>query len=157
MYVVASFEFSDGLEIAVADLENEGIKKEEILVIPLDKRTENTRLFDSIYSSDGKSLVDFAAILGAIFMLIGGIYGFVLPIGPIFCALIGLVGGLLIGFLFDLLYTRHKTKNVLTKTNLTEVFVMVHCQDAQVDKVKKVLWDQFALGIATLDREENIE
>ncbi|MFA9557468.1 hypothetical protein ACERII_09200 [Evansella sp. AB-rgal1] len=153
MYVVASFEYSDALETAVASLENIGIKNKDILVIPLDKRTESTKIFDSIHSSDGKSLTDFAAILGTIFMLLGGIYGFILPMGPIFGALIGLVFGLLFGFGCDYFYTKKKEKSMLIKDNLTEVFLMVKCSDSQVDKIRKMLWEQFALGVATLTKE----
>jgi hypothetical protein len=153
MYVVASFQYSDGLETAVSDLESLGIEKKDILVMPLEKRTENTKMFDNMYNSDGKSLVDFAAILGTIFMLLGAIYGFVLEWGPIFCALIGLVGGLIIGFICDLIFTKAKQKSKLKKTNLTEVFLMVKCQNDQVEKIKKMLWDQFALGIATMKKD----
>ncbi|SDZ41399.1 hypothetical protein SAMN05421736_11233 [Evansella caseinilytica] len=150
MYVVASFQFSDGLETAVAELENSGVEKREILVIPLDKRTENPNMFDTIYSSDGKSLVDFAAVLGCIFMLLGGVYGFLLPVGPIFGALIGLVGGFSSGFACDYFYTKRKHRALLHKTNLTEVFLLVQCTQEQEEKIKTILWNQFALGIATI-------
>lgn len=152
MYVVATYEFSDGLETAVAELENFGVNKKDILVLPLDKRAENTKIFDSLYNSDGKSLIDFAAILGTVFMLLGGIYGFVLTWGPIIWALIGLISGSLIGFIIDFSYTMKKQKSYLKITNLAEVIIMVKCEEYQVDKIKKMFWDQFALGMTTFTK-----
>ena len=150
MYVVASFEYSDGLEIAIKELENLGIEKKKILVMPLDKRVENNKLFDSMSHSDGKSLIDFSAILGTILMLLGGIYGFLVKWGPIFTALIGLICGLIIGFIFDLIYSKAKQKRKINHSTRTEVFVMINCSNDQEDKIRNILWSQFAIGIATL-------
>ncbi|MFZ3588831.1 hypothetical protein ACOI1C_06005 [Bacillus sp. DJP31] len=149
MYVIASFQYSVDLELAIAEIENIGIQKHEILVLPLDKRTEGNRLFDSMHHSDGKSFVELAAVLGTIFMLLGSIYGFVLKWGPIIWALIGLIFGSMLGFFIDYFYSKYKHEKVLTTENLTEVFLMIHCKDFQVDQVKKILWEQQALGLGT--------
>ncbi|MEQ8176116.1 MAG: hypothetical protein ABRQ26_13740 [Syntrophomonadaceae bacterium] len=93
MYVYASFDYSAYLELAITDLEKRGIAREHILAVPLDKRMEERKLFDTIHRADGMSLFDGAAVSGAIFMELGVIYGFVLKWGPIVWALIGLVGG----------------------------------------------------------------
>ncbi|MBM7656242.1 hypothetical protein [Neobacillus cucumis] len=44
---------------------------------------EEVKLFASIHRSEGISLVDLAAILGTVFMLLGVIYGYKLTIGRI--------------------------------------------------------------------------
>jgi len=59
-------------------------------------------MFDSINRSDGISLYDLAAILGAALMVLGTIYGFVLKWGPVICGLAGLLLGAGIGLFLDL-------------------------------------------------------
>ncbi|WP_078433686.1 hypothetical protein [Metabacillus halosaccharovorans] len=84
MYIIASFDYSPALEIAITELMEKDIPQSNILALPLDKQTEVPRLFDSIHYADGTSLVDVAGILGCIFMLLGSIYGFLLEWGPSF-------------------------------------------------------------------------
>jgi len=156
MYVIASFEHSGRLELAVAEIQQLGISKQSILVLPLDKRTEIPQTLDTIHYTDGKSFVDFSAILGAIFMLLGGIYGFVLKWGPVLWALIGLVGGLLAGYGADRWYNRKKRKSTAKtiSSNQTDVVVLVKCKEYQTDKVKELLWNQSAIGIALFDKTD---
>ena len=92
MYIIATFEYNNFLERAVTEMQMQGVAKERILAAPLDKKGEERRLFDTMHSSDGLSLIGLAAALGTIFMLLGTIYGFVLAWGPIWWGLIGLAG-----------------------------------------------------------------
>ena len=82
MYIIASFEQSIFLELAISALEQRGIQKNQILAVPLDKRTEPRKLLDTIHRADGYSLFDVAAVLGTCGMLLGAIYGMVLNWGP---------------------------------------------------------------------------
>jgi hypothetical protein len=153
MHIIAAFEHSDSLEMALSKLIHRGIPPESIVAVPLDRRIEESRVIDTIHRSDGKSLMDIACIWGVIFMLLGTIYGFVLKWGPILWGLIGLVSGLLFGFFIDYLHTKHTQKNAklhLKKT--TEVFITIKCRTAeQMDMVEKLLWDHMALGIGRLE------
>ncbi|TDF97046.1 hypothetical protein [Paenibacillus piri] len=99
MYIVASFEHSVAVELALTELEKIGIPKSDLFALPLQVRNEKKRIFDSAHYADGVSFVDLATILGSAFMLVGGIYGFVLKLGPVLWALFGLVGGGVLGFL----------------------------------------------------------
>jgi hypothetical protein len=83
MYVIATFESSIFLELAIAALEQKGITTDNLLAVPLDKRTEPRKLFDTIHRADGSSMLDAATILGTVFMLLGAIYGYVLKWGPL--------------------------------------------------------------------------
>ncbi|GGD93668.1 hypothetical protein [Paenibacillus nasutitermitis] len=156
MYVIASFEHSGRLELAVAEMQQLGISKQSILILPLDKRVDMPQTLDTIHFADGKSFVDLSAILGTVFMLLGGIYGFVLKWGPILWALIGLVFGLLMGYAVDRWHTRktRKNKRQTLNDNRIDVFVMVKCKDYQTDKVKELLWNQLALGITLFNNAE---
>jgi len=105
MYIFSTFEHSKHLELAITAIEVKGIAKDKILAVPMDKRGEERKLFDTLHSSDGLSLFDLPAILGTIFMLFGSIYGFVLKWGPIWWGLIGLATGALLGLIIKLIIT----------------------------------------------------
>ena len=161
MYIYASFDYSAFLELAITDLEKRGIARDHILAVPLDKRVEERMLLDTIHRADGISLFDGAAVLGAIFMELGVIYGFILEWGPITWGLIGLLGGAILGFLLDYFYGRirgHKKKKATRnqvkagENNNTEVILTVFCENSQYEMVQKVLWDNRAFGVGKLDR-----
>ena len=63
MQLYSTFENSIFLEMAIATLEKKGINKENIFAVPLDNRTEERKMFDSIHRSDGTSLVDIGMAL----------------------------------------------------------------------------------------------
>lgn len=161
MYVYASFDYSAYLELAITDLEKRGIAREHILAVPLDKRVEEKMIFDTIHRADGISLFDGAAVMGAIFMELGVIYGFVWDWGPITWGLIGLFGGGILGFLLDYFYGKirgnknpRETRNQKQAggSNNTEVVLTIYCRNSQYEMVEKVLWDNMAFGVGKLDR-----
>jgi hypothetical protein len=147
LYIIASFDYSASLEVALTELMENDISQSDILALPLDKLTEAPRLFDSIHYADGTSLVDMAGILGCIFMLLGSIYGFILEWGPIIWALIGLAIGLVSGFLIKWLFLKTKYKRSFSKSK-TEVFLIVYTKEmTKVQKIKEILWQHNAHGL----------
>ncbi len=148
MYVIATFEQTIFVELALTALEQKGIPKEKILAVPLDKRTEPRKLFDTIHRADGFSMFDAAAILGTVLMLLGSIYGFVLTWGPILWGIIGAVSGIILGFLLKLLIV--KKRNFGTKNITSEIVILIHCDDSQWETIEKILWDNHALGISRI-------
>jgi hypothetical protein len=81
MYIISTFDYSVNVELALTSLEMKGVKKENIFVVPVYKSNGKINPIDSIHHSDSVSLIDLAAVLGAVFMLFGSIYGFVLKWG----------------------------------------------------------------------------
>lgn len=81
-------------------------------------------------------------------MLLGAIYGMILKWGPILWGLIGLIGGLLLGFLFKLMFL--KKQNQKTAHVTTEVFLLIHCNHELKQLVEEILWDNLSNGIAKL-------
>ena len=150
MYLVASFHYCLHTEIAIAKVEQLGIKKEQILAVPLEIRGETRNIFDTIHHADGISLFDGGAILGTACMALGVIYGFVLAWGPIIWGLLGLVGGFLVGFLLDISFSKLRHSKQRHAYNDGELFLIVSCEQHQVEQVKKALWDHLALGVAVL-------
>lgn len=153
MHFIASFEYSVFLELALTELEKNGIAKENIQAFPLDKRLEHGKLFDTIHQSDGVSLFDLAAILGMIFMLLGCIYGYILPFGPVIWAFIGLIFGALLGFAIK--YIRYKKKSAdkinQKKEQASEVILIIKVDQDNTKTIEKILWNHFALGICKVN------
>lgn len=156
MHIIATFEYSIALELALSELENIGISKKKISAFPLDKRTEEAKLFDSMHQSDGNSLFDLAAVLGSIFMLLGSIYGYVLKLGPILWGFFGLIFGLLSGFLID--YAIYKWKqakkiNQNKKGIMSEVVIVIECDEHKIEIAENILWNHSALGICKVEAQ----
>ncbi|NYE05950.1 hypothetical protein F4694_002725 [Bacillus niacini] len=148
MFVIATFENSIYIELAITALEQQGISKELILAAPLDKRKEPRNLFDSIHKSDGFSLFDGPSILGTCLMLLGAIYGYELKWGPILWGIIGAVSGLLLGFLIKMLMLKKSKRG--SKNITSEIVLMVRCEDHKWEMVEKILWDHLALGLTKI-------
>jgi hypothetical protein len=145
MLVIATFENSLFIEMAISSLEQKGIPKEKIFAAPLDKPKEQRQLFDTIQRADGVSMFDAGAILGTCLMLLGAIYGYVLNWGPIIWGIIGALSGLIIGILIKFLIIK-KSKNGNKKIS-SEIILMIRCEEYQWESVQQTLWDNLALGV----------
>jgi hypothetical protein len=148
MFVIATFENSIYIELAITALEEQGISKELILAAPLDKRKEPRNLFDTIHKSDGFSLFDGPSILGTCLMLLGAIYGYELVWGPILWGIIGAVSGLILGFLIKMLMLKKSKRG--SKNISSEIVLMIRCEDQKWEMVEKILWDHLALGLTKI-------
>lgn len=145
MYIVASFTLNKNLERALAELKHSGIQRKHILALPLDTQVNRQQ-----YDSYKKTLFEAAPIAGTIVTLFGVIYGFVLEWGPVLWGLIGFGIGTGLGLIFDLYRTAKKKKGKREGT-VTEIFILIHCQQDQTEKVKDILWRWMPLGVSTFD------
>lgn len=149
--IFSTFEHSLNLELAISSLEKNGIAKEHIFAVPLTNRKAERRLFDTIHSTDGISLVSTGAALGTAFAVIGASVGFKLAWGPIYWGLIGTAGGFVLGLLIDILYYKViKKRQRLLRGKNSEVILIVECHEEKGDIVEEILWHHFALGLARL-------
>ncbi|WP_342742973.1 LapA family protein [Halobacillus hunanensis] len=149
---MSTFEHSTYLELALSALEMEKIPKESILAIPLNNRTENRKLLDTIHHSDGVSLFDLGAALGTGLSVIGASIGFRLAWGPIVWGIIAAIIGFVIGVLISLWFNTKKRKEQRKLRGKTsELILIVHCHEEKTELVEKILWDNLALGVAILD------
>ena len=148
MHIISSFEHSAFLELAINLLQEKGIEKEDIVAVPLQNMKDQPKLFDTIHRSDGESLLDLAAVLGTVFSVLGASFGFVLTWGPIIWGILGLAFGAIIGFMIDYLLTKKHKKS---KTSLhTEVILIVNCKENEYETVKRILFENRALGVGEL-------
>lgn len=151
MQIFSTFEHSNFLELAISELEQRGIQKEEIFAVPLDNRMEERKLFDSLHRADGISNIDIAMALATAFSVIGASVGFSLKWGPIYWGLIGVLVGFLLGFFIKLMMlkvTRKKKRELRGKHG--EVILIVECEDSKAELVERILWDHLALGVAKI-------
>ncbi|WP_152444004.1 hypothetical protein [Bacillus sp. THAF10] len=140
------------MELTLRELEELGLRKDQILVVPLDKVKYQTKTIDSMHRTDGRSLVDLAAIFGIIFMLLGVIYGYVFYLGPILWGLFGLLFGFIVGFLIDYYFTKKGEKSMRKRESDADVIIMIHCPLEKQDKIEDILWNNLVLGVGTVDR-----
>jgi hypothetical protein len=150
MHVVSSFDHSIYLELAITALEEVGIPKEHIYAVPLRRRSEQGKLFDTLHRSDGVSLFDAGVALGTVLTVVGSSYGFLLKGGPILWGVIGAVVGFTIGALIDVLRKRKKPKP-RTGVKGTEVVVLVSCTKEEVKQVEAIFWNHYAFGVAVCE------
>jgi hypothetical protein len=149
MQVFATFDHSIYLELAISKLEEKGFV--DIFAVPLDKRTEDATLFDTLHQSDGISLINKGMFLAVIFAVIGASRGFVLEWGPIYWGLIGAGFGFTLGFTIDLILVKLQRKGQkVIKGKKTEVILIIECKEEDGEKVEKILWDHLAFGVAKI-------
>ena len=99
-------------------------------------------------------MLDLPFILGSFFMLLGGIYGFYLTLGPILWGLIGTIAGFGIGLLIKLSVTKKHAKNRNDKKG-SEVVLIIECHAHQMELIKDMLWAHHALGVRKLELGTN--
>lgn len=151
MQVFATFDSNNYLEIAIAAMEKMGINSEDIFAIPLDNRSEDVKLFDTLHRSDGTTLIDIGVALATAFSVIGASLGFKLSWGPIYWGLIGAAIGFIIGFAIRLyIELGYKKKKRLQKGKFAEIILIIDCVESQAVEVESILWDHFALGVAKI-------
>lgn len=146
MHVVATFEHSNFLELAITDLEQKGIEKKRICAIPLNKMNKERALFDTLHRADGQSMFDLPAIIATIFMTLGVAWGFMWKWGPIIWGLLSFIGGLALGLVIKYLLYRNSLKERESSNN-TEVVLIIDCKPDEVEKVETVLFNHLAIGI----------
>ncbi|MEH7235661.1 hypothetical protein [Bacillus sp. JJ1562] len=149
MQLFATFDSNDYLEIAIAAMEKMGIKSENIFAVPLDNRTDDIRLFDTLHRADGTTLIDLGVALATAFSVIGAGLGFILAWGPIYWGLIGAVIGFIVGFAIRLFIELvYKKKKRSQKGKNAEIILIIDCEESQAAHVESILWDHLALGVA---------
>lgn len=152
LLIAAVFDHSPFVELAVTELEDKGIEREQILAIPLiEKADPDFAVLDTIHRADGVSMIDLAAIFANIGMVLGVIYGFVLLWGPIIWGLLGLLAGVAAGLALGWLLIRRKRQS-RKKSKVSELLILVSCEPEQVVWVEQVLHNNTALGVGTVGK-----
>nr|WP_275983740.1 hypothetical protein [Paenibacillus hamazuiensis] len=135
------------MELAISKLAENEIR--DIYAVPLDTRSEEMKLMDTMHGTDGTSLVDLGLFMAMICGTIGVSRGYILEWGPIFWGLAGAVGGFAVGFAIDLAKNLIKRKKIVTKKSRQgSVILIVKCGAEQAKFVEQTLWEHRAIGLA---------
>ncbi|MCT2537771.1 hypothetical protein NC661_12525 [Aquibacillus koreensis] len=148
LQIIATFEHSPFVEMAIHDFETIGIPTENIVALPLENLESDTYIIDSLHRVDGRSVLDGAMVSGAIFMVLGTIYGFVWEWGPVIWGLLGLLGGFFLGLIIELAFHKNKTKLFASRKN--EVYMQVTCNSSMKEHMIKILKARKANGYLIL-------
>ncbi|MBD3921985.1 hypothetical protein H8B09_24700 [Paenibacillus sp. PR3] len=146
--IIATFEHSPFVEMAIHDLEKLGVPPHRVVAMPVENLVTDTHIIDSIHQVDGRSILDGAMMSAAIFSILGTIYGFVWYLGPIIWGLIGMVGGFLIGLTIELLFTKGKFR--FTSRRKAEVIIKVTCQVSLQHQLLHILKARKASGFVIM-------
>jgi hypothetical protein len=151
LQLFSTFEGNAFIEMAISTLEKKGIKKENIFAVPLDNRTDDRKIFDTIHRSDGTSMVDIGMALATAFSVIGASIGFKLAWGPIYWGLISAFIGFVVGFAIRLFTEKvMKKRRRVLKGTPSEIILIVECTESQAELVENILWNHFAFGVAKI-------
>lgn len=151
MQIYAALENNIYIEMAIATLEKNGIPKANIFAVPLDNRSEDRKLFDSLHTSDGTSLIDIGMALATAFSVIGTSIGFELAWGPIYWGLIAAFIGFILGITIRLFTEKiFKKRKRLLKGKHPEVILIIECEIIMAELVENILWEHLALGVAKI-------
>ncbi|MFB8426919.1 hypothetical protein ACFC4S_33730 [Priestia megaterium] len=155
MQIFSTFEYSSYVELAISELEEIGIGKEDIFIVPLNNRTENRRIFDSLHRADGVSLIDLGMALATAFSVIGASIGFKLSWGPIYWGMISAFIGFILGLGIKLFMFKVIRKNQrLLRGKHSEVILIVDCHTVDAKVVEQTLWKNLALGVSRVKSDD---
>jgi hypothetical protein len=154
MYIIASFEHGVNLELALKEILNKGILKKHIFCVPLNKRVQTKKFFDTIHRTDGRNTMGLPFFLATSTSLFGTIYGFLWKWGPIIWGGLGFLIGMGLGFAIDFAIFKIRNKSS-SKDNLTEVMVMVYCDETKEKEITDIFWEQGAFGVAKVNKRIN--
>ncbi|MBP1156533.1 MULTISPECIES: hypothetical protein [unclassified Paenibacillus] len=151
MYVFGTFHYSAELELALSDLEAQGISNERIAAVHLaNSQVLAPHIMDTIHRSDGVSLLDGAAVVGTVFSVIGASIGYSLVWGPIIWGLLGLLAGGIVGYAIDAWINRESRRRRHRSRDSSDVIVIVECAPNQVPQVRQTMQHRLALRIGEM-------
>lgn len=146
MLVIGTFEHSIELEECLLVVENTGISRQHILVIPMDTHPPPALEQYLASQSDRHSRgIETGMALATAASVIGTSVGFKLAWGPIFSGLTAAVLGFIIGFGLYRLTTEGTYQQ---QEKLPEVNVIVQCNEDQSTLIVSAMWRYNALSVA---------
>ncbi|MBO7748527.1 hypothetical protein I8J29_30565 [Paenibacillus sp. MWE-103] len=149
VHILATFEHSPFVEMALHDIEKLGVPPRNIVALPLENLDAQTHILDTIHRVDGRSMLDGAMMGATLCSVLGAIYGFVLYWGPVIWGLLGLGAGFFLGLLAELAVAKKKSIK-LTGGRKSEVILEVTCQASLQNQLISVLKTRKAEGFVIL-------
>lgn len=145
--VYGIFRPSLALELGLNQLKEKGFTGKRLVVVVLDPTAPGKQtLLDSMFRTDGMSLVDGIAMAATIGMVLGVIYGSLVTIGPVALGLIGMTAGGGVGYLLDRSIRGKSRKGKDSPSG--EIVVAVLCQnETEVKEAEKIMKEHQATAL----------
>lgn len=149
MLVIGTFEHSIEVEQALGVLEQNGILRKEILVVPME--TDPTTFAQYISKSRDRynKGIEVGMACATASSVIGISVGFVLTWGPILWALITAFAGFAFGFGVYLLKNKGDYRHLPKK--LPEITIIVQCTVEKSLHVMETMWKYGALTVGSIE------
>ncbi|WP_147531623.1 hypothetical protein [Bacillus marasmi] len=147
MHIIAGYQSSKFLEMAIQEIKDSGINEERIVTIEMKNNERNAQVLDTIMYSDGFSILDGMAVWSVVGALFGIIWGANLIIGPIATGLFGFFLGASLGFVIDKSFRRKKRGNERYK-NYIDFLIIIKCiNKEQFQKTASIFQKYHAVSI----------
>lgn len=145
--VYGLFKPSLSLELAIEIMKEKGFNADRLLVAALDScLPQKQKIIDSMYSSDGMSLIDGMALCATVGMLLGVIYGSSLPMGPVALGLIGMLSGGGAGYIIDKKIAKKNRPGAESAGGF--LLLAIQCRsEAEAFEVKRIMADHHCSAI----------
>ncbi|MBD3922530.1 hypothetical protein H8B09_27505 [Paenibacillus sp. PR3] len=154
MHIIAAFEPSDDLEMAILALERDGIDRKHIAAVPMESTAAKRNLLHIVHRGGGNGAFDAAAVIGTICSVLGASFGFDLKWGPILWGLIGLAIGATIGYILNKAFANRGNQATPSSSVKASVVLIVRCEASEWRAVNEILRQFSAISIGTLNRQE---
>jgi len=146
MIIIGTYQHSIGLEQTLAVLEQYGISKSQILVVPMNSEPEHRFPFLKKSKNPYSNGVEVGVACATGLSVIGASLGFILPLGPILCGLIAAFLGFGIGFGIHQVLSIKSYGKPFSK-QCTEIIVIVQCKEEDSTHVQEMMWAYDAMTV----------
>ncbi|MFT8362515.1 MAG: hypothetical protein ABF608_04990 [Sporolactobacillus sp.] len=135
--ILAAFDYSSYIEMALSALVPQKLSKSSLAVFPL----YNKPYPDRHMPIHEQSQTDLYFILATISGVLGASIGFLLYWGPIIWGILASVAGFFIGYLLELVWIRRR------RHKEPQIILVIRCPQEKVDEVCHILWMCQASGL----------
>ncbi|MCL1631767.1 hypothetical protein M3N64_07370 [Sporolactobacillus sp. CPB3-1] len=146
--LICLFKPSLSIELLLSEFKKNQIDQNNVACFILDAPL--SQLTNEISSSSNPneemSMADLGFVFATIFGVVGASIGFKMELGPIIWGIASSIGGFILGFLIDLIFTKK-----FKKKPETYILISIHCHKGQENIVKKIIAAHQALGLTVIE------
>ncbi|KIL38780.1 hypothetical protein SD70_24135 [Gordoniibacillus kamchatkensis] len=151
--LVVLFPYNANIEIVLDDLKRRGYTSNSAMTVPLHDPSESPPTIAAV-GTGGRSNWDIGFVLGTIGMLLGSIYGFVWPGGPVLWALAGLIFSFGAGVGLDWLL---RIRKIHRRRKRSGIVLWIRCDDAEAKRLQTWLADFGVDGIGVIGETSGLQ
>jgi len=153
MLVIGTFPNDTRVMQALHALENSGIGKDRLLVVPMDHSPDSANSHREIGNPiSGHTSVEFGLACATGVSVIGISRGFMLAWGPILWGLISAVSGFVFGYGVHKWWESRRL-SLMRRKKSSDIHVLVECESAKRKLIVSVLWKHDALAVGECPNE----